>query len=259
MNLALVGEKLGHSLSPAIHRAYCQMAGEEGRYGLLELTPGQIGRLPQIMREKGLDGVNVTIPYKKAVLPVLDGLTDTARRVGAVNTIARRDGRLLGHNTDLGGFTDMLRFAGIRIPGGRFAVLGATGGAAQAVLAALEDGGAAQVYRVSRRGPVRYGELAHLPFNVLVNCTPVGMWPQADQSPVAASVAERAEALVDLVYNPRKTRFLSQAAPGAIAIGGLYMLVAQAVRAQAFWRDEPENWPVADRIYAGLAEGEMSR
>ena len=100
MKLALIGEKLGHSLSVPIHRAYFSLSGSQGSYELLELAPDQVKDLRRVMEEKGLDGVNVTIPYKKAVIPLLDQLTPMARRVGAVNTIAWRDGRLVGHNTD---------------------------------------------------------------------------------------------------------------------------------------------------------------
>ena len=143
--------------------------------------------LRRVMEEKGLDGVNVTIPYKKAVIPLLDQLTPMARRVGAVNTIAWRDGRLVGHNTDAGGFMDMLAFAGIPAARQGFAVLGASGGAAQAVRAALEQAGA-RVYPVSRKGPVTYDSLPELDWQVLVNCTPLGMWPNTQAAPVELSL-----------------------------------------------------------------------
>lgn len=253
MKLALIGEKLGHSLSVPIHRAYFSLSGSQGSYELLELAPDQVKDLRRIMAAKGLDGVNVTIPYKKAVIPLLDQLTPMARRVGAVNTIAWRDGRLVGHNTDAGGFMDMLAFAGIPAAGQGFAVLGASGGAAQAVRAALEQAGA-RAYPVSRKGPVTYDSLPELDWQVLVNCTPLGMWPNIQAAPVEAAVARRAQALVDLVYNPPVTRFLAMAAPGAKAVNGLYMLVAQAMRAQAFWRDQPVDQAFTRRIYGDMAK-----
>ena len=253
MRLALIGKKLGHSLSASIHQAYFDLSGRRGSYQLLELPPERLDCLRELMLAEGLDGVNVTIPYKKAVMPILDDLTDTARRVGAVNTVGWRDGRLVGHNTDADGFLQMLDFAGIAVGGQRFAVLGATGGAAQAVLAALNQAGAQAVYPVSRRGAIPYSRLPALNYQVLVNCTPLGMWPETDASPVDRAAAARARALVDLVYNPPLTKFLSMAAPGAKAVNGLYMLVAQAMLAQAFWQGEAVDPSLTGSIYRRLA------
>ena len=253
MRLALIGKKLGHSLSVPIHQAYFALSGKRGSYDLLELPPERLDCLRELMLAEGFDGVNVTIPYKRAVMSILDDVTDTARQVGAVNTIGWRDGRLVGHNTDADGFLQMLAFAGIPVRDKRFAVLGATGGAAQAVLAALVQGGAQWVYPVSRRGEITYSDLPRLDYHTLVNCTPVGMWPDTDASPVDGAAAARAQALVDLVYNPPVSKFLSMAAPGAKAVNGLYMLVAQALLAQAFWQGEDVDPSLVNSIYRRMA------
>lgn len=218
----LIGEKLGHSFSPAIHG---KLADYE--YKLYELSPEQVG---PFLEKKEYDGLNVTIPYKKTVIPYCDELTDAARSIGSVNTIVKRpDGTLLGHNTDYDGFLWLLKNAGAKVEGKKAVVLG-TGGASVTVQAALRDLGAAQVVVVSRSGGDNYENIArHADAKILVNATPVGMYPKTGVSPVDLDVFTALEGVFDVIYNPAKTRLLLEAEKRGIpCANGLGMLVAQA-------------------------------
>ena len=251
MKYGLLGRKLSHSLSVPIHRAFFERRGLETSYELLELEPDQALNLRALMDAEGFDGLNVTIPYKQAVMPLCDELTDEAQRVGAVNTLLRKGDRLIGHNTDWYGFEALLAHAGVEPAGRSCAVLGATGGAAKAAIQALRAGGA-ELILVSRQGPVRYEDLPRADFDLLVNCTPVGMFPDADASPVPSELAARAD-VVDMIYNPAETALMADArAAGRRAENGLYMLVAQAVAAEAFWRGEPIDADIIRFIYARM-------
>ena len=218
----LIGEKLGHSFSPAIHG---KLADYE--YKLYELSPEQVG---PFLEKKEYDGLNVTIPYKKTVIPYCDELTEAAKSIGSVNTIVKRpDGTLLGHNTDYDGFLWLLKNAGAKVEGKKAVVLG-TGGASVTVQAALRDLGAAQVVVVSRSGGDNYENIArHADAKILVNATPVGMYPKTGVSPVDLDVFTALEGVFDVIYNPAKTRLLLEAEKRGIpCANGLGMLVAQA-------------------------------
>ena len=222
LEYGLIGEKLGHSFSPAIHR---RLADYD--YRLVELRPEELG--PFLERGDFL-GLNVTIPYKKAVIPYCRALTDQARRIGSVNTILRRkDGTLLGHNTDYDGFIWLLRSAGARTEGRKALVLG-TGGASLTVRTALEDLGAGEIVHISRTGRDSYENLdRHADARIIVNATPVGMYPNTEASPVELARFPALEGAFDLIYNPARTRFLLQAEKlGLCRKNGLGMLVAQA-------------------------------
>ncbi|MDR1605201.1 MAG: ATP-binding protein [Gracilibacteraceae bacterium] len=252
----LIGEKLGHSFSPFLHRALWEFwARQEKRpaggfsYGLYELSREGAGRGRAALDELNLDGLNITIPYKESFLPALDSVDPTAAAVGAVNTLARRDNRWYGYNTDYAGFGRMLAAAGIPTP--RRAVLLGSGGAARAAAAWLRDCGTAEVIVISRRPApavwarpgtraLGWDALADLRGDLLVNCTPVGTAPHGDVSPVSAAVLSRFTALADLVYNPPETEFLRLGrAAGRPVCGGLAMLAAQAAQAEEIWQDRP--------------------
>ncbi|MEG0144575.1 MAG: shikimate dehydrogenase [Clostridia bacterium] len=246
-HFALIGEKLGHSLSLPIHRLYCELTGTRADYRLIELAPEKLPELRALMAREDLSGVNITLPYKQAALLLMDHLSPEARKIGAVNTVTRIGDALTGENTDVFGFTRTLAHEGIAISGKTFGVLGASGGAAQAVVYALLAGGAKQLYLVSRKplnrpmpGPrcawVSEENLCDLTYDVLVNATPVGMFPHADACPADPIVLLNTRVLIDLIYNPAETRFLQIArASGHLGVNGLYMLVAQAVRAEQIW------------------------
>lgn len=221
MECGLLGEKLGHSYSPQIHA----LLGDY-RYRLIEKQPEELGNF---LESGNFSGLNVTIPYKKAVIPYLSELSPIARKLGAVNTIVRRpDGRLVGHNSDYFGFCTMLRSSGLAVAGKKVLVLG-SGGASATVCAVLEEQ-CAQAVVISRRGENNYGNLdRHRDAAVIVNATPVGMYPACGVSPVDLSLFPRLEGVLDLIYNPARTRLLLDAqSHGLTAVNGLLMLVAQA-------------------------------
>ncbi len=232
MEYGLIGEKLGHSYSKQIHEKLAAYT-----YDLCPLTREEF---PVFMERRAFRAINVTIPYKKDVIPYLDELDENAAAIGAVNTIVNRDGRLVGHNTDFSGFAYMMREAGINAAGKKVLVLG-TGGASAAVLAVLRRQGAARVISVSRTGKdgaVTYEECAalHRDAALIVNTTPVGMYPAVDASPLDLAPFSGCEAVLDVIYNPGETKLTAQAkALGMKGVTGLSMLVAQAKYACEFF------------------------
>lgn len=219
----LLGGKLGHSWSPEIHSHFGSY-----EYRLFE-TPAD--QLETFLKSESFAGLNVTIPYKKAVIPYCSQLSPLAARIGSVNTITVCADGLHGYNTDYFGFCRMLAKAGISINGEHCVVLGA-GGASATVCVALQDLGASQVTVVSHREntPERIAQLSDA--GILVNTTPVGMYPNNGQSPVDLTAFPQLHGVADLIFNPLKTQLLLQAeARGIPCAGGLVMLVAQAKQA----------------------------
>ena len=224
LKCGLLGQKLGHSYSPAIHG---MLAGYD--YQLFEREPEQ---LEDFLKNGPWDGINVTIPYKKAVLPYCAELSDTARRIGSVNTIIRRpDGSLYGDNTDAYGFESLVKKSGIDVRGKKALVLG-SGGASVTVVAVLKMLGAESVTVISRGGEDNYDNLdKHADARIIANTTPVGMYPNNGQAAVDLTRFPQCEGVLDVVYNPAHTALLLQAEKlGIPRAGGLYMLVAQAKR-----------------------------
>ena len=222
LRCGLLGERLGHSYSPMIHR-------ELGAYDyrLFEVAPDA---LDAFLRSGAWDGLNVTIPYKKAVVPYCTALSAAARQLGSVNTLVRRrDGTLYGDNTDLAGFLYMVRRSGIDPAGKKALVLG-SGGASVTVCAALRSLGAASVTVISRSGADNYENLArHADARIIANTTPLGMYPNNGVSPVDLTQFPQCAGVLDIVYNPARTALLLQAEQLHIpCAGGLSMLVAQA-------------------------------
>ncbi len=221
MNCGLLGRKLGHSYSPAIHA----FLGDYS-YTLFEKEPEA---LEAFLKAGDFTGLNVTIPYKKAVLPYCSQLTDCAKRLGAVNTVVRQaDGTLLGHNTDFFGFSAMVEKSGLQVAGKKVLVLG-SGGASATAVSVLEQLGA-NVVVISRKGENNYNNLSrHEDTSVIVNATPVGMYPGNGDTPIALDGFPNLEGVLDLIYNPARTKLLLDAeSRGLVTENGLYMLVAQA-------------------------------
>ena len=221
MQCGLLGRKLGHSYSPQIHS---HLASYE--YTLFEKEPEE---LEAFLKHGNFTGLNVTIPYKKDVIPFLTELSPTAKRLGAVNNIVRRsDGSLIGHNTDYFGFCSMVGRSGLQVAGKKVLVLG-SGGASNTAVAALEEMDA-QVVVISRSGENNYDNLhRHADAAVIVNTTPVGMYPKTGVSPIDLGVFPRLEGVLDVVYNPARTQLLLDAeSRGLTTMNGLWMLVAQA-------------------------------
>jgi len=228
----LLGQTLHHSFSPLIHS---YLAGYE--YPLYEKEPPEV---EDFLKNADFDGLNVTIPYKKTVLPYCAELSDTARRLGNVNTVIRRsDGTLYGDNTDYYGFTYMLKKTDISPKGKKVLVLG-SGGASGTVQAVMRDAGAAEVRVISRSGEDNYTNLErHGDAQIIVNTTPVGMYPDNGASPVDLSRFARVQAVLDVIYNPCRTELLLQAEDmGLPCANGLVMLVAQAKRAAEVFTGE---------------------
>lgn len=223
MRCGLLGEKLGHSYSPAIHAQLADYA-----YGLYEVAPED---LPAFLTGGDFDALNVTIPYKKAVIPYCAELSPIARRLGSVNVLVRRaDGTLYGDNADAFGFEYLVRRSGIDVAGQKALVLG-NGGASATIQAVLEQLGA-HVTVISRHGPDNYDNLdRHADAHVIVNTTPVGMYPNTGKAAVDLRQFPQCAGVLDIVYNPARTALLLQAERlGIPCAGGLYMLVAQAKR-----------------------------
>ena len=220
MKCGLLGRKLGHSYSPQIHAHL-----GEYPYTLFEKEPEEI---EVFLKTGDFTGINVTVPYKKTVIPYLDELTEVAQKMGAVNTIVRRNGKLIGHNTDPFGFLTMLEDSGLTVAGKKVLVLG-SGGASNTAVAVLKELGA-QVVIVSRSGENNYENLhLHQDARVIVNCTPVGMYPNVGVSPIALDLFPQLEGVLDMIYNPARTKLLLDAeSRGLVAVNGLLMLVAQA-------------------------------
>lgn len=220
----LLGEKLGHSYSPQIHKI---LGGYD--YRLIELKADELN---SFMRSGGFDGINVTIPYKKAVIPYCDELSETARLTGSVNTVIRRpDGSLYGDNTDCAGFDVMLD--AMKIPIGKKALILGNGGVSPSVKAVLSARGVSEIITVSRSGENNYVNLSrHYDSELIVNATPVGMYPNNYGSLIDLTRFDKCRGVVDLVYNPLRTRLVLDAMSlGITSCGGLYMLVAQAAKA----------------------------
>lgn len=249
MEFGLIGEKLGHSYSRELHG---RLGGY--RYELRELKPQE---LEGFFRKKDFRGVNVTIPYKQTVIPLLDELSETAEKIGAVNTVVNRGGRLYGYNTDYDGMLALFRHSGISVPGKKALILG-TGGTSKTAYAALSSLGAAEIRKVSRRksaDTLTYTEAAafHGDADILVNTTPVGMYPSVDTAPLDLSAFPRLSGVLDAVYRPLRTELVMQARErGISAEGGLYMLCAQAVRAMALFLDREFDPSLTERAFQAL-------
>lgn len=239
MICGLLGEKLGHSYSPEIHRHLGTYS-----YALFEKRPDELG---DFLKNGNFTGLNVTIPYKKTVIPYCDELSPTAQRLGAVNTIVKGpDGRLIGHNTDNYGFTSMLERSGLDPKGKRVLVLG-TGGASATVQAVLQSKGA-KVTVISRSGVHNYDNMYRFySTKIIVNATPVGMYPHNGARLVDLSRFSQLEGVLDLIYNPSKTQLLLDAeARNLVAVNGLWMLVAQA--------KESAEWFLNQSLHDGIIQ-----
>ena len=242
----LLGERLGHSYSPAIHA----MLGDY-EYRLYECPRDKLG---DFLKARDFDGLNVTIPYKKAVLPYCAELSPMAAAIGSVNTLLRRpDGSLYGDNTDAFGFESLLRHAGLGPAGRKCLVLG-SGGASATVQAVLRQLGAGSVTVISRGGEDNYGNLSrHRDAELLVNTTPVGMYPGNGLAPVDLTAFPGCRGVVDLIYNPARTALLLQAGRlGIPCAGGLWMLAAQAGRAAELFTGSAVPEDVIPRVTAAL-------
>ncbi len=246
MRCGLLGRRLGHSYSPRIHGELADY-----RYELFEREPEE---LEDFLRQGAWEGLNVTIPYKKTVLPYCTVLSDAAREIGSVNTLLRlADGGIYGDNTDAEGFSRLLRRSGIDPAGKKALVLG-SGGASVMACWVLRKAGAREVLVISRGGENHYGNLdRHADAELIVNTTPVGMYPRNGEAAVDLRAFPRCRGVVDLIYNPLRTALLLQAEElGIPAAGGLPMLVAQARRSAEIFLGARIDDGCLERITASL-------
>ena len=247
MEYGLLGEKLGHSFSPQIHR---DLAGYD--YQLLPTPPEAV---EDLFARRAFQGLNVTIPYKRMVMPLCDEIDPRAAAIGAVNTVVNRNGRLTGYNTDIDGFLYMARRAGVDMAGKKVVILG-SGGTSRTARAAAGELGAREIVTVSRHGEDNYQNLSrHADAQVLVNTTPVGMYPNWGQSPVSLESFPALEGVLDVVYNPLRTALLLQAEERGLPCScGLPMLVAQAKRAAELFTGQNIDDSRAEAVLHGLRE-----
>lgn len=245
MKCGLLGRKLGHSYSPQIHSYLGTYA-----YALYEKEPAE---LEDFLKHGDFTGLNVTIPYKKEVIPFLDSLSPAAEKMGCVNTIIRReDGTLYGHNSDFFGFLSLVKHSGIPVEGKKALVLG-SGGASNTAVHALRELGA-HVVVISRTGENNYGNLfLHKDTAIIVNTTPVGMYPNTGNAPLDLRQFPHLEGVLDVVYNPARTQLLLDAEKlGIPCENGLWMLVAQAKEASEYFTGRKLDDSLIDAIHRKL-------
>ena len=245
MKYGLIGERLGHSFSKDIH----ERLGYD--YELCEISPDKLERF---MKKGDFLGINVTMPYKASVIPYLDHVDEPAQKIGAVNTVVNRDGKLYGYNTDYYGMKALFDHAGIDPEGRKAAILGsgATSRTAKALLTSL---GAREINVISRSHGITYDELyaKHSDTEIIVNTTPVGMFPDVFSSPIDPTAFKSLVGVIDAVYNPLNTDLICKAKKRGInAESGLYMLVAQAIFASELFLDTKYPSYMLDVIYEGI-------
>ncbi|MCF0172836.1 MAG: shikimate dehydrogenase [Bacteroidales bacterium] len=251
MRYGLIGEHLGHSFSKTIH----ERIGEYP-YDHCEIAPSD---LDGFLRAKGFTAINVTIPYKRSVIPHLDWMSPEVKAAGACNAVVNRDGRLYGYNTDYMGMRDLLASADMDVEGRNVLILG-TGATSLTALALVRDLGAARVFRASRRQSdaadiVTYDNLEKISpdVHIIVNTTPCGMFPDTEAVPVDISLFPNLEGVADVIYNPLRSRLVVDALEmGIPAVGGLYMLVSQALHANAVFMDHGVYGDLCHTIYGEM-------
>ena len=240
MRYCLIGERLCHSKSMEIH-GYMGIG-----YDLVELKPSE---LENFAKNDLYAGFNVTIPYKKAIIKYLDELDETAKAVGAVNTVLKRNGKLVGYNTDLFGMEYMLNSAGIDLSEKAVMILG-TGGTSETAKAVARELGAAKIYVVGRKSEINYENCYEkTDTEVIINSTPVGMYPNIDQKPLVVSRFPRLTGVADCIYNPAETLLLKDCKKlGINCCSGMAMLAAQGVKAEEIWLGKKADNRIIDRL-----------
>lgn len=255
MKYGLIGERLSHSFSPELHARLA-----EYDYELCELEREELGAF---MSARDFCGINVTMPYKASVIPYLDSISEEAARLGSVNTVVNRGGRLFGYNTDILGMRELISHARANVRGRKVLILG-TGGTARTAAFCASDLGGDNIFLVSRE-PSSHTDLPfpvidyatayekHSDADIIINATPVGMYPNVGESPIELEGFSRLSVVIDAIYNPLRTRLITDAHRLDIrAEGGLYMLVAQAVYASELFLDIDSRRKEIGRLYSEL-------
>ena len=259
----LLGESLKHSISPMIHSLILKGINEDGTYKLYEVEKQEVKDSINKLKGIGAVGVNVTIPYKTVVMKYIDKISEEANKIGAVNTICFKNKITFGYNTDYTGFGMLLRNNDIDVQNKKAVILG-SGGVAKAVLSYLKDNGIGEITIASRGANktvdihdkkqyeiISYADISKLENkDIIINCTPCGMYPSVDICPIEKSSIAKFSTVVDLIYNPNETMLLKYAKElDKKAVNGLYMLIGQAVAAQELWHDIRISSSIINSIY----------
>lgn len=266
---ALIGHPLGHSMSPFIHKRLFEESGKTAEYSLVDIAPEELqSKLPSVLN--GYEGLNVTIPHKISVIDFLDGLDDSAEKYDSVNCICRKDGKLIGFNTDCIGF---LRSVPQKNLGGRVLLLGCGGVGRMIAIEAASHGADITMAIIPQAREMADSLVKETKaktgmdiktvmmddisgkFDLLINATPVGMFPKSDACPVSEKLIGDCSAVFDVIYNPTKTRLIKIAeSMGIPAVGGMSMLVLQAVAAHEIWDGDNYSDEQVNKIIAESSE-----
>jgi len=257
----LIGEKLDHSISPQIHKLILEKINSKGLYNIFEIKRENLKAAVDGLKALGAKGINITIPYKIEIMQYLDEISKEAEKIGAINTICFSNGILKGYNTDYHGFGAALNKAKVDVQNKEVVILG-SGGAAKAVAQYLIDNEIKDIIYVSRNPEntaenmkdfkiISYNDINNLmDTDIIINCTPCGMYPKVKTSPVNKNIFSKFSTAVDLIYNPEETLYLREAREAGLkTVNGLYMLVAQAVAAQEIWHDINISEQIVEEIY----------
>ena len=258
----LIGEKLPHSLSPKIHNTLFKALEIEGAYKLFEVEKENLGKTIDSLKLLKIKGVNVTIPYKQDVMEYVDFISEEAKKIGAVNTIYLNNGKLYGYNTDYFGFGTIIKNHDVKVKDNIAMVLG-NGGAAKSIITFLLDEGIKKIYLVSRKVKndlgyederiecKSYEEISNIKGDVLINTTPLGMYPHMDETPVKEEIISNFNTLIDIIYNPKETEFLKIGkALNKKVCGGIEMLVGQAIKAEEIWQGQSLDNEITKGLYS---------
>lgn len=250
-----IGKKLGHSFSKDIHAKLADY-----KYELIELNEEEID---SFFKQKDFAAINVTIPYKQTVIPYLDSISEIANRIGAVNTIVNKDGKLLGYNTDYYGMKALIEKTGIDFQNKKVLILG-TGGTSKTAQVVAQDLGANQILTVSRRESLEFitydqAKKNHSDANIIINTTPSGMFPDCESKPIDISYFPQLEGVIDAIYNPLCSNLILDAKEkGLKAEGGLYMLVMQAVVAVEKFLDTKIQKEIVDQVFTSVLSAKQN-
>lgn len=262
----LLGESLKHSISPKIHKMVFEYLNISGVYNLFEVKKEELNLAVEGMNTLGFVGANVTIPYKVDVMHSLHSISREAKAIGAVNTIKFKDGLAEGHNTDYYGFHMTLEKYKIPVLNKKVVILG-NGGVSITVAQYMKDKGCGEIIVVGRDiqklkkcsqfkdlNLICFSDLEHLTeSDIVVNCTPVGMYPNVNETPISREIISKFSSAIDLIYNPEETLFLKYAKEnGSKCVNGLYMLIGQAIASEEIWNDVKIEKEIVEEIYEKL-------
>lgn len=249
MEYGLIGEKLGHSFSKEIHERIADYT--------FELCPLSKEEFKNFMEKRDFKAINVTIPYKKDVIPYLDEMDESAKAIGAVNTIVNKDGRLIGHNTDFTGFLYMVRKHNVTMLNKKVLIIG-NGGASAAIQAVVKHEQAAEMIIVdiiAGNGAITYEECFsnHLDADIIINTSPIGMYPKIGNAPIDIAMFHKCKSVMDVIYNPILTRLCFEAQEMNIQrVIGLEMLIAQAKQSVEFFLEKNIDDKIINEIYQDM-------